>query len=78
MKSFAEWHQERLDEMARKHKKSKPVVMPKSDDGPMVIKPGLGRAGHQELAFRTGTHAQGERRQRTRRERNRKSIQEFE
>lgn len=82
MKSFSEWYEKRLNEMSRrksKKKKAQPVVMPKDKDNePLTFKIGIGRAGHQQPSFRTGTHDQGARRQRTRRARNRKAIQEFD
>lgn len=68
---FAEYvdRQDRMySEMARNKKKSQPVQMPKSDDGPMIIKVDDTKIGwgHQPHVSGTGVHDQRPRRQRTR------------
>ena len=65
-------------EMARKKKKSQPVVMPKKDDGKMVIKidPTKVSIGHQQSSFRTGAHNPRPKRDRTRSQRKRNAIKD--
>jgi len=52
----------------KKGKKAQPVQMPKTGNEPMIIKPDdlAISIGHQTTGFKTGAHAQGEPRKRTR------------